>query len=88
MAEKTDYLRKTLEATNRVTQDLINQNDRLSQLASELETEKLRLHEVILALQTELSRYEEELARYQKRQLFLQRRLCQGEQEKYQLSKE
>lgn len=88
MSEEMRYLRKKLETTNRVTQDLINQNDRLSQLASELETEKLRLHEVILALQTELSRYEEELARYQKRQFFLQQRLCDSEQEKYQLSKQ
>ncbi len=88
MSEETRQLRKKLEVTNRITQDLINQNDRLSQLASELETEKLRLQEVILGLQTELSRHEEELARYQKRQFFLQQRLCESDQEKYRLSKE
>lgn len=88
MSEETRCLRKKLEATNRITQDLINQNDRLSQLAAELETEKLRLHEVILALQAELSRHEEELGRYQKRQFLMQRRLCESEQDKYQLSKE
>ncbi len=87
MCEEKHYLRKKLETTNRVTQDLINQNDRLSQLASELETEKLRLHEVILALQAELCRHEDELARYQKRQFLMQQRLCETEQEKYRLSK-
>ena len=88
MSEEMRYLRKKLETTDRFNQDLINQNERLSQLASEFETEKLRLQEVILALQTELSRSGEELARYQKRQFFLQQRLCESDQEKYQLSKE
>jgi hypothetical protein len=87
MSEEMRYLRKKLETTDRFNQDLINQNERLSQLASEFETEKLRLQDVILALQTELSRSGEELACYQKRQFFLQRRLYDRERENYQLSK-
>ena len=88
MSEEMLYLRKKIETTNRFNQVLIDKNERLSQLASEIETEKLRLQDVILALQTELARSGEELACYQKRQVFLQRRLWDRERENHQLSKE